>query len=88
MSRALVTAAAVFMSLGTALAAETPPQVGSEATMQRKVAFTMQDARNHLLHLGYTHVSELRLDASGKWVGSAVKDGKTVPVAIFVKPTH
>jgi hypothetical protein len=50
--------------------------------------FTMQDARNHLMHLGYTNVSELAKDASGKWIGSAVKDGKTVPVAVVVKPTH
>ena len=88
MSRALVTLAAVLASIFPALAAETPSQAQSEPTEQLKVTFTMQDARNHLMHLGYTNVSELRLDASGKWIGSAVKDDKIVPVAIFVEPTH
>jgi hypothetical protein len=88
MSRALMTLAAVLAGLIPVLAAETPSQKGSEPTAQSKIAFTMQDARKHLMHLGYTNVSELSLDPSGKWVGSAVKDGKTVPVAVFVKPTH
>jgi putative membrane protein len=47
--------------------------------------FTMEDARNHLMQQGYTNVSELVKDAQGKWVGSASKDGKTVPVAVDVK---
>jgi hypothetical protein len=46
----------------------------------------MQDARKHLMHLCYTSVSELTKDASGRWIGSAVN--KTVPVAVFVKPTR
>jgi hypothetical protein len=88
MSRALMTVAAILVGAVPALAAETPSQTQSEATVQYKVAFTMQDARKHLMHLGYTSVSDLSLDASGKWIGTAVKDGKTVPVAVFVKPTH
>ena len=47
--------------------------------------FTMEDARKHLMQMGYTNVSELMKDAQGKWVGSATKDGKTVPVAVDVK---
>ena len=47
--------------------------------------FTMEDARKHLMQQGYTNVSELVKDAQGKWVGSATKDGKTVPVAVDVK---
>ena len=42
----------------------------------------MEDARKQM---GYTNVSELVKDAQGKWVGSATKDGKTVPVAVDVK---
>ena len=45
----------------------------------------MEDARKHLMQQGYTNVSELVKDAQGKWVGSATKDGKTVPVAVDVK---
>ena len=46
--------------------------------------FTMEDSRKHLMQQGYTNVSELVKDAQGKWVGSATKDGKTVPVAVDV----
>jgi len=88
MSRALLTVAALLAGAVPVLAAEIPSQTQSEPAVQYKVAFTMQDARRHLMHLGYTSVSDLSLDASGKWVGSAVKDGKTVPVAVFVKPTY
>jgi hypothetical protein len=49
------------------------------------VAFTQENARQHLMHLGYTNVSQLQKDASGNWVGTAVKDGKTLPVAVSVK---
>ncbi len=45
----------------------------------------MEDARKHLMQQGYTNVSELVKDASGKWVGSAMKDGKTVPVAVSAR---
>jgi hypothetical protein len=88
MTRKLMTLVAVLASLVPALAAETPAQGTSESTAQPRMAFTMQDARKHLMHLGYTSVSDLRLDPSRKWIGSAVKDGKTVPVAVFVKPTR
>ena len=44
----------------------------------------MEDARKHLMQQGYTNVSELTKDAQGNWVGSASKDGKTVPVAVDV----
>ena len=47
--------------------------------------FTMEDARQHLMHLGYTNVSGLVKDANGKWVGSATKDGKTTVIAVDVK---
>ena len=47
--------------------------------------FTMENAREHLLRQGYTAVSELVRDESGKWVGTATKDGKSVPVAVDVK---
>jgi len=48
--------------------------------------FTQDQARQHLMHLGYTNVSQLQKDAHGNWTGTAVKDGKTVPVAVSVKP--
>ncbi len=48
--------------------------------------FTENQARQHLMHLGYTAVSQLQKDAHGNWTGTAMKDGKTYPVAVGVKP--
>jgi hypothetical protein len=49
-------------------------------------AFTQDQARQHLSHLGFTSVSELQKDTHGNWAGTAVnKDGKTVPVAVGLK---
>jgi hypothetical protein len=47
--------------------------------------FTQDQARQHLMHLGYTNISGLEKDADGKWIGTATKDGKTVAVAVDVK---
>lgn len=48
--------------------------------------FTEVQARQHLLHLGYTDVSELSKDEDGKWVGTAItKDGQKRIVAVDVK---
>ena len=43
-----------------------------------------REARTHLLGQGYTNISELQLDNSGRWAGTAMKDGKVVVVAIHV----
>ena len=64
----------------------TAPAAGATETVPAGNPFTMEDARKHLMQMGYTNVSELVKDAQGKWVGSATKDGKTVPVAVDVKP--
>ena len=63
----------------------TAPAAGAAETAPAGNPFTMEDARKHLMQQGYTSVSELVKDAQGKWVGSASKDGKTVPVAVDVK---
>ncbi len=47
--------------------------------------FTETQARQHLVHQGYTDVSPLSQDESGKWVGTASKDGKKVVVAVDIK---
>ena len=46
---------------------------------------TSEQARQHLMHLGYTNVSGMQKDADGKWVGTATKDGKTIAVAVDIK---
>jgi hypothetical protein len=78
MIRSYVLAAALAAGLAVpALAADNVANAGN--------AFTQENARQHLLHLGYTNVSQLQKDAHGNWAGTAVKDGKTVPVAVGVK---
>lgn len=79
MIRTLSLAAALAAGLSfPALAAETSgPVVHS--------LFTEVQARQHLIHLGYTNVSELTKDQGGKWVGTATKDGQVRGVAVDIK---
>lgn len=75
----LAAALAVGMSLPV-LAAE----AGAGPALQ--TLFTEVQARQHLLHLGYTDVSELTRDEDGKWVGFATtKDGQKRVVAVDIK---
>lgn len=79
MTRVLSLAAALAVGMSTSvLAAETTGPV-----MQN--LFTEVQARQHLLHLGYTNVSGLTKDADGKWIGTATKDGQTRAVAVDIK---
>jgi hypothetical protein len=74
----LAAALAVGMSVPV-LAAETSGPAAQSL-------FTEVQARQHLLHLGYTNVSELTKDEGGKWVGTATtKDGQTRAVAVDIK---
>jgi hypothetical protein len=41
-----------------------------------------EQARKVLQAQGYTNVSDLSRDASGRWAGTASKDGKTIFIAI------
>lgn len=75
-SLSLAAALAVGMSFPV-LAAEAGPAFSS--------LFTEVQARQHLLHLGYTNVSELTKDENGKWIGTATKDGKALVVAVDIK---
>lgn len=79
MIRAHLLAAALAVGLAVpALAADDPSETARQV-------FTQDQARQHLMHLGYTNVSELQKDAHGNWAGTAMKDGKTVPVAVGLK---
>jgi opacity protein-like surface antigen len=79
MIRSYLLAAALAAGLAfPAFAADTVANAGN--------AFTQENARQHLLHLGYANVSQLQKDAHGNWAGTAInKDGKTVPVVVGVK---
>lgn len=49
-------------------------------------AATAQQVRNQLEHNGFTHVSALMRDSSGRFAGTAMKNGKTVMVAVVLPP--
>jgi hypothetical protein len=53
----------------------TPPVPGANS-------FTESEARHRLEQHGYTTVSNLTKDDQGIWRGMAMKDGKSVPVAL------
>ena len=76
MTRAFTLAAVLMAGFALpALAADTAPSN----------LFGEREARQHLLRIGYTNVSDLQKDAHGNWAGTAMKDGKTVPVAVGVR---
>jgi len=80
MIRALSFAAALAVGASfPAFAAET----GSAPAF--KQLFTEVQARQHLMHLGYSEVSELSTDEDGKWIGTATKDGQKRIVAVDIK---
>lgn len=89
MKTALYLAAAIATGFAThafaadqAVAPKTDvPAVTSQAAALNADA-NAQAARKILLSQGYSNVSELNRDAKGHWAGTAVKDGKTVGVAI------
>jgi hypothetical protein len=90
MTRALSLAAVLVAGLSLpAIADNTATNAGPQAAATNSAAigspFTMEDARQHLMQLGYTNVSALVKDANGKWVGSATKDGRRIAVAVGVK---
>lgn len=45
-----------------------------------------QQIRNQLMAQGFTHVSIMTHSASGRWEGTAMKNGKLVPVAVLFPP--
>ncbi len=48
-------------------------------------SFTEAQARERIMKGGYSHVSALKKDSEGLWQGTAMKDGKTVRVALDYK---
>lgn len=90
MIRALSLAALV--SAGAALPAMAGDDAASSAadtaafTAQLSVQANANQARNILLARGYSQVSDLTRGEDGRWTGTAVKDGKTIFVAVEMPP--
>lgn len=60
---------------------------GAPSSTARQAAMANQtQMRAFLAAQGYIVTSELKRDAAGRWVGSALKDGKTVGLAVKMPP--
>lgn len=82
-----------IISIGLATACFALPALAEEASSidagksavfsaELASAANAEQARQQLAHQGYTAISPLHRDESGRWVGIATKDGKTVVVAV------
>ena len=87
MIRVLSIAAALAVALALPAFAETATKTPAGATEApaARALFTEEQARTHLLRLGYADVSVLTKDENGVWHGTATKDGKQLNVAVDVK---
>ncbi len=75
-----------ILSLAAALAVGTSlPVLAAESGPAFAPLFTEVQARQHLMHVGYTNVSPLTPTEDGKWVGTATKDGTTRVVAVNIR---
>jgi hypothetical protein len=72
----------------TAAAAETGTDPAAIAMFTKMLsdAANAKEARKFLMAKGYTDVSELQRDGSGRWAGTATKNGKQVGVALDLTP--
>jgi hypothetical protein len=85
MIRALTLAAAVAAFAAPAFAEDAATtDADATAAIRAQLAFESGalQARQHLVHQGYVNISALERDGNGHWVGSALKDGKVVYVAV------
>ena len=64
--------------------AETTTAAPAAAQAQLNESAEARNARTHLIGQGYTNISTLQLDETGRWAGTAMKNGKIVIVAIHV----
>ena len=85
----LFTGAAMAQPAGTT--GNAPASVSTTGDASRSTAttpaagansFTEGQARGRIQDRGYTQVMDLKKDDQGVWRGMAMKDGKTVPVAV------
>ncbi|MDF1631228.1 PepSY domain-containing protein [Mycoplana sp. MJR14] len=86
---------AIALASTVALAQETPPATSGDtpavatpaeqnpaAPVAGENSFTEEQARERIAEAGYREVSALKLDESGVWRGTAMKEGKSVAVAL------
>lgn len=69
-------------SAGNTPAIATPGTQNPTAPVPGKNSFTEDQARERMEGAGYTEVKGLKLDDQGIWRATAMKDGKSVSVAL------
>lgn len=90
MTRMTAIAAVAVATLSTPVFAAEPATSG-DASAQAALSTALsqataaRQAQITLVNQGYTNVSELDRDDNGRFVGTAVKDGKTVIVSIDMR---
>ena len=60
----------------------TPDDKNAAAPVEGANSFTEEQAKERLVEAGYPDVTGLALDDKGVWRGTAMKDGKSVTVAL------
>ena len=84
----LIAVSAIATLAMPAFAAQDAQKFDSNVSSAQAAAMTgaaaEKQARMHLAHQGYSNISSLERDQNGRWTGVAVKDGKTVPVAVVL----
>ena len=101
MRRKLICAFGAATLLVSMASAQTMPQADKDAPSNPAVkhtnvekttdpasganSFTEAQARERIVKGGYSHISALKKDDNGLWQGTAMKDGKSVRVALDYK---
>ncbi|MDI6029228.1 PepSY domain-containing protein [Corticibacterium sp. UT-5YL-CI-8] len=67
---------------GNTPAVTTPETTNPTAPVEGANSFTEEQAKERLVEGGYADVTALTLDDKGVWRGTAMKDGKSVNVAL------
>ena len=66
-------------------AVKDPHTVNADGPSRGANSFTEGQARGHIEHGGFTHISKLSKDSNGLWRGTAMKNGHRVSVAVDFK---
>lgn len=67
---------------GSTPAVTTPNTPNAAAPLEGANSFTEAQAKERIEAAGYTGVADLKLDDKGVWQAAAMKDGKSMPVAL------
>lgn len=95
MKNMIIVAAALMGAAATASLAQTTPSTEGDtpavatpdsqnptAPVEGANSFTEAQAQERIKEAGYTDVNGLKLDENGVWQATAMKDGKSVSVAL------